>query len=236
MKEKKDTPSWAEYFQRMTKEVSDPTLARFYAAGLPAEDTPLKEVSFVALDFETTGMDPRQDEIVSIGLVPFDLKTIRPAQGAYWLVQPRRQLKPESIAFHRITDSQLARAPDLDSVLGPLLEALAGRVPVVHYHLIERPFLDAAVRARRSAPCLFPLIDTMELEASRQGSGLLARVRRWLSGRRTSLRLDDVRTRYGLPGYAGHHAKLDALATAELFQAQVAHRYGPETPVGSLWR
>ena len=33
----------------------------------------------------------------------------------------------------------------------------------------------------------------------------------------------------------GHHALTDAIATAELLQAQVAGNYGPETPIGMLW-
>ncbi|MFP4155520.1 MAG: 3'-5' exonuclease [Halothiobacillaceae bacterium] len=229
-------PTWPEYFAQMAEAVTDPALARFYAAGTPSPEARLDTLRFLALDFETTGMDARRDEIVSIGMLPFDIRSIRPAEGHYWIVRPRRTLRPESIAYHRITDSQVARAPDLDEMIDPLLETLAGHVVVVHYHLIERPFLDHAVAERRGAPCLFPLIDTMELEAARLRGGRLARLKRWFSGGGDSLRLGDVRARYGLPAYTGHHAKLDALATAELFLAQVAHHYSPDTPLSALWR
>ncbi|MCP1328190.1 3'-5' exonuclease, partial [Halomonas sp. 707D4] len=50
-----------------------------------------------------------------------------------------------------------------------------------------------------------------------------------------SIRLDASRQRYGLPSYQGHHALTDALATAELFQAQVAYHYSPETPLERFW-
>jgi DNA polymerase-3 subunit epsilon len=50
-----------------------------------------------------------------------------------------------------------------------------------------------------------------------------------------SIRLADSRTRYGLPHYAGHNALIDAIATAELFQAQVQHHFGTDTPIGDLW-
>ncbi|MFG6138719.1 hypothetical protein [Halomonas sp. B23F22_10] len=33
----------------------------------------------------------------------------------------------------------------------------------------------------------------------------------------------------------GHPALTDALATAELLQAQIAHHDSPETPVGTIW-
>jgi len=38
-----------------------------------------------------------------------------------------------------------------------------------------------------------------------------------------------------LPRYRLHHALTDALATAELLQAQVAHRFTPDTPLSALW-
>jgi DNA polymerase-3 subunit epsilon len=50
-----------------------------------------------------------------------------------------------------------------------------------------------------------------------------------------SIRLNASRERYGLPAYQGHHALVDALATAELLQAQIATHYRPETPLGALW-
>ncbi|MDZ7811219.1 MAG: hypothetical protein U5L11_15760 [Arhodomonas sp.] len=60
-------------------------------------------------------------------------------------------------------------------------------------------------------------------------------MRRWLGKPPVSIRLNDSRARYGLPPYHAHHALVDALATAELFQAQIAAYYSPETPVGELW-
>jgi DNA polymerase-3 subunit epsilon len=64
--------------------------------------------------------------------------------------------------------------------------------------------------------------------------GLLAR----LFGRKpepVSIRLADSRARSRLPRYRAHHALTDALATAELLQAQLAHRFAPETPLRQLW-
>ncbi len=51
-----------------------------------------------------------------------------------------------------------------------------------------------------------------------------------------SIRLHESRQRYNLPAYTGHHALSDALATAELFQAQIARHYSWQAPVGSFWR
>lgn len=229
------SPGWPEFFERQAAACRDPALRAFYSAGVVDPDTPLREVPLVALDFETTGMDADRHAIVSIGLVPFTLSSIRPSAGRHWVVKPPRPLGRESVVLHRITDAEVADAPDLDEVLDELLEALAGHLVVVHYRHIERPFLDTAVLARRGERCLFPVIDTMGLEARVRRAGWWQRIRELLGRKPPSIRLADSRARYGLPVYSPHHAKLDALATAELLQAQIAHHYSPDVHVGDLW-
>ncbi|MCW9060052.1 MAG: 3'-5' exonuclease [Gammaproteobacteria bacterium] len=230
-----DPPSWQEYYSRQAETCRDPALKRFFQAGLPAEDTPISNVRLMALDFETTGMDAGKHAIISIGMVPFDLRRIQPALGHYWVVKPPLPLTEESIAFHRITHSEVEHAPALDTVLDDILGKLAGHLAVVHYRNIERPFLDAAVMTLRGEHCLFPLIDTMTLEARRERHGGLQRAKIFLGFKPPSIRLADSHARYGLPAYSSHHAKVDAMATAELLQAQLARHYSPDTPVSELW-
>jgi DNA polymerase-3 subunit epsilon len=50
-----------------------------------------------------------------------------------------------------------------------------------------------------------------------------------------SIRLADSRDRYNLPFYAPHNAVTDALACAELLQAQIAHHFKPDTPLSKIW-
>jgi len=227
--------SWSAFFAEQARRCRDDGLRTFYAAGLPDPATPIEDVEMVALDFETTGMDVDRHAIVSVGAVPFTLHRIRPAAGRYWVVRPPRPLDEASIRFHRITHSEVADAPDLEAILDELLHLLAGKVVVVHFRGIERPFLDTAVLARRGERCLFPVIDTMDLEARQVRAGWWNRLRAMLGAGPVSIRLADTRSRYGLPAYSAHHAKLDAMATAELLQAQVAAHYGANTPVGELW-
>lgn len=229
------TSDWVAYYQQRAAKSADADLQHFYRSGLPEADTALNQLEFVALDFETTGLNPGRDRIVSIGLVPFNLSRIRPASGHYWLVDPDTALSKTSVTIHHITDSEVAGAPTLDSVLPGLLQALADRIVVVHYRQIERDFLDAAVMALRGEHCLFPLIDTMAIEARWARQGMLANMKRSLGLREDSIRLADSRLRYGLPDYSSHHAKVDAMATAELFQAQVARHYSEDTRLSDLW-
>jgi DNA polymerase-3 subunit epsilon len=50
-----------------------------------------------------------------------------------------------------------------------------------------------------------------------------------------SLRLLHARERYHLPAYENHNALVDALATAELLQAQIAKQSIGEKRVRALW-
>ncbi len=226
---------WPAYMRHRAAEAREPLIRDFFAAGCPEPDMPIGEVPLVALDLETTGLDVQRHAIVSIGLVPFSLNRISMARRRYWLVRPSRPLSATSVTLHRITHSEVAEAPDLNEVLPELLEALAGRLTVVHFRHIERPFLFDAVKARLGEGVRFPMIDTMSLEARLHRLSLWSRLRRWMRRPPVSIRLGDSRRRYGLPDYQGHHALVDALATAELFQAQVARYYDPATPVSQLW-
>jgi DNA polymerase-3 subunit epsilon len=226
---------WYDYLARQAEACRTPVLRRFYRTGVPEPDTPLSELPLAALDFETTGLDPHSHEILSIGLVPFNLQRIRPSAGFYHVVKPTRPLDEASIAFHRITHSQVAGAKPLGQVLEALIEQLTGQVLVVHCRQVERPFLDQAVRRLWREQCMMPLIDTMAIEARWVREGWRQRLKHWFGARPDSVRLADSRRRYGLPDYSAHHAKVDAMATAELFLAQVARHYSPDTPVGQLW-
>ena len=229
-------PDWPALFAQLARTARDPRLARFYQAGTVSADTPLEQAPLLALDVETTGLDSSRDSIVSIGLVPFDLRRIRCRDAHYWVVKPASELNSQSITFHHITHSDIQNAPELDAVLEHLLTAMAGKIMVVHYRPIERDFLDKAMRRLLGEGLHFPVIDTMQLEARlhprKRRPGWL---RHMLGKPRVSIRLADSRLRYGLPLYQAHHALTDALATAELLQAQTATHYPPNTAVGDLW-
>lgn len=231
-----DAPDWPARFAALAARARDPRLKAFYAAGAASGETPIAATPMVAVDVETSGLDAQRDEIVSIGALPMDLACIRASASRHWIVQPRRAMSARAVTLHRITDSQVAAAPDLGEILEPLLWMLAARVVVVHCRAIERSFLAAAMTERLGEGIEFPVIDTMELEARlhrRAPSGWLARL---LGRKPVSIRLADARARYGLPRYRAHHAPTDALATGELLQAQIAHRFAPDTPLAQLWQ
>ncbi len=209
-------------------------LKGFYAEGMMDGDTPISAAPLVAMDFETTGLDPVMDEIVSVGLTPFSLERIYCRDAAHWVVNPQRPLDEESVVIHGITHTDVHDSPDLSEILPELLAALAGKIVVVHFRQIERAFLHNALQRHIGEGIAFPIIDTQELEcrALKARQGIVGRLLRRPLG---SMRLAECRRRYGLPHYQPHHAQTDALATAELLQAQIAYHYRPDTAVKDLW-
>ncbi|MGO2477580.1 MAG: 3'-5' exonuclease [Pseudoalteromonas sp.] len=230
----KQKVNWHSRYKQLFASACDQQLQSFYKHSISDGNLAINEVPMVALDFETTGLNFKSDDIVSVGLVPFTLARIYCRESADWLVQPRQDLKEKSIVIHGITHSEVNDAPDLSVILNQLLAALTGKIIVVHFGAIERHFLNKALLARLGEGIEFAVIDTMEIEkrALQARQGLLGKI---FNTKLDSLRLGDTRARYSLPAYNSHNALTDALATAELLQAQLCHHYRPDTPLSALW-
>lgn len=239
------TFDWRLHYEMLSRSVKKADLLDFYQSPPPPGNTRIGDVGLLALDLETTGMNPNDHAIVSIGYVPFTVQGIRLDQAGHLLVKPEMPLSAESAVIHGITHTELSNAPGFPVQFKSLLEAMTNKIVVVHYHPMERFFLAHTVDRFFADPFEFPLIDTMKLEADLTATNKKPSVyQRWLQklvGNRfnpanpVSLRLDACRNRYGLPRYAPHHALTDAVATAELFMAQVQQHFRFNTPVSRFW-
>lgn len=225
---------WQSRFLMLASQSQDLRLREYYQTPMPSADSLVSELEFVAIDLETTGLEAQGNDIVSIGLVPFNERRIRLKEAKHWIVRPQSKLAEESVVIHGITHGAVAQAPRFEEVAGELLAALAGKVLVAHYHVIERTFLHQAFLQQLGQALECPYVCTMDIErrALKQRQGLLGRLLREKIG---SLRLADSRKRYHLPLYHGHHALTDALACAELFQAQLRYHYRNDTQIQQLW-
>lgn len=231
----KEILNWQAFLELKAQECKDFRLQNFYNQGTYHDETALEDIEFVALDFETTGLDSAQNSIISIGLVPFNLQRIFCNRAKSWYINPQDKLKEDSIIIHGITHTDLKGAPDLLRILEQLLEELSGKVVVVHYRRIERDFLDRNLRALINEGIVFPVVDTMQIEADLQKSqsqGLFD----WFKKKQpVSIRLANSRLRYNLPIYQPHDALTDAIATAELLQAQIRYHFSADTAIKRLW-
>lgn len=184
------------------------------AVPFPALDTPLADAPLLAIDLETTGLDPATDRILSIGFVPVDGDTIRLSGAQHMVVRADGEVG-ESATFHGITDDALTAGVPLREALAATLEALRGRALLAHHAKIETDFLAAACRAEFGAAPEFLVVDTLWL-----GQEYLERTIEAIP--RGHLRLFSLRDRFRLPRYKAHDALIDAIACAELYLALTA--------------
>lgn len=176
--------------------------------------TPWREAAFCVVDLELSGLDARTDEIISYGAVPVDNGRLGADGALYGLVRPRRALPEASVLIHGIRMMDLEGAPFVEEAIGPLVEAMAGRVLVAHAAGIERAFLGAALR-RVGGRLRTPVIDTEVL-------GRLLMAERGVLPP-PFLPLGELVAYLGLPEHRPHHALSDAVTTAQAFLALATH-------------
>ena len=198
-------------------------------APAPAGSTPWREARFCVVDLETTGLDPRRDEVVAWAAVPVAGGRIALGDACEGLARPERDPPPTAVLVHGLRAADLAAAPAQAEAAAALGDVLAGRVLVAHAAWVERGFLGALLRAN-GARLRGPVIDTEALG------------RLWLAARGgeapRALPLGRLAAELGLPAHRPHTAAGDALTTAQAFLALATHLErlgGPET-VRSLAR
>jgi DNA polymerase-3 subunit epsilon len=201
--------------QRLLEKAPDGPVRDYLSHPFPEEKQEIFDTVIVSMDFETTGLDTRKDDILSIGYVEMQHGAIRLASATHIYLEAQQAIPEASAVIHRITDDMAADAgKPLSEIMTDLLGYLKGKVILAHHADIERTFLQKACNELWGFAPVFPMIDTLEL------------ARQWFDRRNMhfspgELRLFNLRDRYGLPRYPAHNALTDALSTAELFLAQL---------------
>ncbi len=177
---------------------------------------------FVAVDLETTGLDPRRDTIVEVAAIPFEAGQPRP--GYVTLVNPGRAIPPEAARIHGLTDAAVADAPALDRMLRELDAVCGQEVLVGHGLSFDLAVLDRERRARGLPRVANPTLDTRLLAAALHPD--------W-----PDYGLEAAATHAGIGVLGRHTAEGDALATAGLlmFLLEEAQARGLRTLSELIW-
>jgi DNA polymerase III epsilon subunit-like protein len=109
-------------------------------------DVPLDRLEFVAIDTETTGLDPRTDAIVALAAIPFVGGHARLEAGYTSLVNPGRPIPPTAQAIHGIGDAEVRDAPPPRSTLPDFLRVCRGRPLVAHTAHFDLTVISRAAR------------------------------------------------------------------------------------------
>lgn len=103
--------------------------------------------SYVSLDLETTGLNPKQDKIIEIGMVKVYAGKITAQMETF--VNPGKALTQRIIELTGIEDEQLADAPDISKVLPDALDFIGDAVLLGHRVLFDYSFMKKAAVNQR---------------------------------------------------------------------------------------
>lgn len=180
---------------------------------MPDTSTPPPSNEYVAIDIEATGLNPRSDEIIEVGLVVFSREgeISRYSQT----IRPERQVSKDILALTGLTEDELDTSPSFGAVMDVIKREIGPRTIVGQsvgqdLLLLETAGLKLANRSidtYRLASALLPEIQSYQLSAIAE-------------------HLD-----YRLPAEERHRALNDALATAHVFRQLLARieAYDPST-------
>ncbi len=172
-----------------------------------------RQYDYLAVDIETTGLDPQHDEVVSFGWVPIVNARIRTDEAVRQMVRTKMKID-DSATVHGIRHQDMSQGIKLEEAMPKLLEALKGRVLLVHYKGLDKVLLDRLCSQLYDAGLWVPVVDTLDI-ARHQLRHETVEV--------GQLRLMALNERFGLPKIRQHDALNDALATAQLFLALVSN-------------
>jgi DNA polymerase III subunit epsilon len=185
------------------------------------DSTPIDQVRFVALDSETTGLNPRTDRIITLGAVAVQGADIVLEDSFEALLQVTRNTA--AVTVHGITRDESAHGMDEREALRQFLDYLQDGVIVGHHIGHDIATLNAAYERHWGIELTNRSLDTMDITLHLERSGAFAghdRIREF-----TLDRLCDL---FGVIPYDRHTASGDAFITAQIFLRllRLASRFG----------
>lgn len=193
------------------------------------DDAPLKQVRFVVLDCETTGLSARRHRIVSIGAIAVTRCEIDLGDGFEALLRVR--FNTETTVVHGITRAETRTGMDESEAIARLLPYLRDGVIVGHHIGHDLAMINAALGRCSDLRLRNRHIDTGELVLLLRRDGALGE-----PAASTYPTLDRLCAMFDIVPYDRHTAPGDAFLTAQVFLRllRLAARHGRDT-LGGLY-
>ncbi len=171
-------------------------------------DAPVPD-EWVSVDCETTGLDVRKDEIISIGAIPIQGDRILTSQRLELIVRPLRAPQAASVRVHRLRQQDLVHGLSAEDAVQRFLDFVGNRGLVGYYLAFDVAMLDRWVRPFLGVPLPQPRIDVSGLYYDEKFARNV--------GGHVDLSFEAIRKDLQLPEREAHDAFNDALVTAMMF-------------------
>ena len=164
---------------------------------------------YVCLDCETTGLNPKKDEILSIGAVHIKDNKILMRKTFNIFVKPSQNINAEAIKIHQIRPIDLANAVDPKDAILDLLEFIGSR-PIVGYYIK----FDIAIISKYTKKYIGIKLPNETIEVS----SMYYRTRKKTSEYEfIDLKFDTIMKELNIPTLGKHDALNDAIMTSMIF-------------------
>lgn len=164
----------------------------------------IQEDRFICFDCESTGLDPKKDEIIEIAAVCFTFGGIITSKED--LIKPSGLIPPYTTQIHHITDEMVKDKPNIKTVLPGYLSFFSNCVLVGHGIPFDIALVESAAR-KHSIPSKLSKLDYIDTLR-------LAR----LYGESPSNSLEMLRSHFNIPSYGAHRAMNDVHVNIEVFK------------------
>ncbi|RXJ75728.1 DNA polymerase III subunit epsilon [Arcobacter sp. F155] len=171
-------------------------------------DDPPKD-EYVCLDCETTGLNPRKDEILSIGAVHIKKNKVLMRKTLNIFVKPSMKITEESIKIHQIRPIDLENGQDPKDAILELLEFIGNR-PIVGYYIK----FDIAMISKYTKELIGVSLPNRQVEVS---SMYFKTKKRSSDYEFVDLKFDTILKELDIPELGKHDALNDAIMTSMIF-------------------
>lgn len=171
------------------------------------DESPKNE--YVCLDCETSGLNPKKDEILSIGAVHIKDNKILMSKTFNIFLKPSKNIDSESIKIHHIRPIDLENGIEAQKTIFQLLEFIGSRTIVGYY--IE---FDIAIISRYTQEFIGIKLPNKTIEVS----SMYYKTRRKSSYYGlVDLKFNTILKNLNIPNFGKHDALNDAIMTSIIF-------------------
>ncbi|SHO58041.1 3'-5' exonuclease [Vibrio quintilis] len=168
-----------------------------------------KHHEYIALDCETTSLDPRQAQLVTIAAVKVKHNRIVTSQSFEVHLKAPVTLDKHSVRIHRIRHQDLTQGIAEHDALKQLIQFI-GNQPLIGYHIhYDKTILDSACRRHLGFPLPNPIIEVSQIYQQK--------LEMQLPNAYFDLSLDVICHQLDLPSPERHNALQDAISAALIY-------------------
>ena len=168
-----------------------------------------KSGEYVVFDTETTGLNPKIDDIISIGAVKIRDNKIIISDTFEVFLKSAKDINPKSIEIHQIRNCDLDTALEVEDGIKKFLNFIGSR-PLIGYYLE----FDIAMINKYVKPLLGVKLPNRAIEVSEI---YFDKTIALIPQGNIDLRFDTILSQCGVPDMGAHNAVNDAIMTAMIY-------------------